>query len=177
LERVSAEDGGAPENGGAPEGAEGMGELEVQVIDLFVRGVRVLGLPKSVGEIYGMLYISPQPLALDALVGRLRMSKGSASQGLKFLRHLGAVSVVYVAGDRRDHYAAQMELKALVSGFMKGELQPHLESGAQRLGRLQALVAEDVSEHADLYRSRVQKLETWRARGSELLKLVEDLLT
>ncbi len=60
-----------------------MSDLEMQVIELFVRGVRVLGLPKSVGEIYGLLYISPQPLSLDALVGRLRMSKGSTSQGLK----------------------------------------------------------------------------------------------
>lgn len=156
----------------------GLGELEVQVIELFVRGVRVLGLPKSVGEIYGLLYVSPQPLALDTLVERLSMSKGSASQGLKFLRNLGAVKVVYVAGDRRDHYEAQTELKQLVAGFMKGELQPHLESGAQRLRQLQEIVAaEEDSEQAAFYRSRMRKLETWRERGSELLKLVEDLLS
>jgi DNA-binding transcriptional regulator GbsR (MarR family) len=152
-------------------------DLEVQVIDLFVRGVRVLGLPKSVGEIYGLLYLSPQPLPLDTLVERLQMSKGSASQGLKFLRNLGAVTPVYVAGDRRDHYEAQTELKKLVAGFVKGELEPHVESGAQRLERLNEQVAQDDSEHAEFYRSRVNKLDTWRARGAEMLKLVEDLLS
>jgi DNA-binding transcriptional regulator GbsR (MarR family) len=157
--------------------ALGMSDLEMQVIELFVRGVRVLGLPKSVGEIYGLLYLSPQPLSLDALVVRLRMSKGSTSQGLKFLRNLGAVKVVYVAGDRRDHYEAQTELKELVAGFMKGELMPHLESGAQRLEQLEREVAKEESEHATFYQSRVSKLEIWRARGAEMMKLVEDLLS
>ena len=153
-----------------------MSDLEMQVIELFVRGVRVLGLPKSVGEIYGLLYISPQPLSLDALVGRLRMSKGSTSQGLKFLRNLGAVKPVYVAGDRRDHYEAQTELKQLVAGFMKGELVPHLESGSRRLEQLEQEVVGEDSEHAEFYQSRVSKLAIWRARGEEMMKLVDELL-
>ena len=154
-----------------------MSDLEVQVIDLFVRGVKILGLPKSVGEIYGLLYISPQPLALDSLVGRLKMSKGSASQGLKFLRNLGAVKPVYVAGDRRDHYEAQTELKKLVAGFVKGELEPHLDSGSERLEVLSERVAGDESENADFYRTRVDKLRIWQARGSEMMKLAEELLS
>ena len=153
-----------------------MREIEVQVIDLFVRGVRVLGLPKSVGEIYGLLYMSPQPLPLDSLVGRLKMSKGSASQGLKFLRNLGAVRPVYVAGDRRDHYEAQTELKALVAGFMKGELLPHLESGSERLELLGEMVSADESPDAEFYHKRVGKLNNWRARGSEMLKILKELL-
>ncbi|MGI9243635.1 MAG: GbsR/MarR family transcriptional regulator [Verrucomicrobiales bacterium] len=155
----------------------GISDLEVQVIDLFVRGVRVLGLPKSVGEIYGLLYISPEPLPLDTLVGRLQMSKGSTSQGLKFLRNLGAVKPVYVAGDRRDHYEVQTELKELVAGFMKGELVPHLDSGAQRLEQLDREVEADDSENAEFYRARIDKLSIWRSRGAEMMKLVEELLT
>lgn len=153
-----------------------IGEIEVQVIELFVRGVKVLGLPKSIGEIYGLLYTSPEPLPLDTLVTRLQMSKGSASQGLKFLRNLGAVKPVYVPGDRRDHYEAQTELKALVAGFMKGELLPHLESGSERLELLRDLVVQDESANGDFYRERVGKLRAWRERGSEMLKIVQDLL-
>ena len=51
--------------------------IQREVIALFVNGVRVLGLPKSVGEIYGLLFISPEPLALDVIVSRLEISKGS----------------------------------------------------------------------------------------------------
>jgi len=63
--------------------------VEQQVVDLFVDGVRVLGLPGSVGEIYGLLFISREPLSLDDLVRRLKISKGSASQGLRALKAAG----------------------------------------------------------------------------------------
>ena len=61
--------------------------LEVEVIDLFVNAVKIVGIPKSVGEIYGLLFVAPEPLPLDALVEQLQISKGSASQGLRFLRN------------------------------------------------------------------------------------------
>ena len=57
-------------------------ELEELVRVFFADAVKVLGLPKSVGEIYGSLFISREPVSLDDLVERLGMSKGSGSQGL-----------------------------------------------------------------------------------------------
>ena len=45
--------------------------IQREVIALFVNGVRVLGLPKSIGEIYGLLFISPDPLALDVIVSKM----------------------------------------------------------------------------------------------------------
>ena len=47
-----------------------LGPVEVQVIQVFVDGVKVLGFPRSIGEIYGLLFISPDPLSLDDLVQR-----------------------------------------------------------------------------------------------------------
>src|ERR1051326_8723007 len=75
--------------------------LETEIIDFFVQLSRLLGQPRSLAEIYGLLFISARPMAMDDLIERLRLSKGSASQGLKFLRNAGAVRMVYVAGDRR----------------------------------------------------------------------------
>src|SRR5690348_8962856 len=74
--------------------------LELEIIDLFVQVSRLLGQPRSIAEIYGVLFVSVKPLAMDDLIERLRISKGSASQGLKFLRNIGAVKPIYVAGDR-----------------------------------------------------------------------------
>ena len=42
-----------------------LSEVERSIIELFVDGVRVIGLPKSVGEIYGLLFASRDPLSLD----------------------------------------------------------------------------------------------------------------
>lgn len=152
--------------------------LEVEVIDLFVNAVKILGIPKSVGEIYGLLFVAPEPLPLDVLVERLQISKGSASQGIRFLRNLGAIKSVYVAGSRRDHFSAETELKRLASGFMKGELQPHLENGEVRLARLEDLAREATDGPAgEFYNERIQRLSYWHKQARKLLPFVQKFLS
>ena len=53
-------------------------ELELEAIDYFVRFMSLLGMPRSVGEIYGLLYVSPDPLSMDVIVTKLGISIGSA---------------------------------------------------------------------------------------------------
>jgi DNA-binding transcriptional regulator GbsR (MarR family) len=150
--------------------------METAVIDVFVSAVKLIGLPKSIGEIYGLLFSSPLPLTLDALVLRLSISKGSASQGLKVLRSVGAVRPVYVAGDRRDHYAAETELKKLVAGFIREELQPHLDSGSERLAHLRQLLASSHPDDSGFLASRISKLGQWHTRSKSVLPLLTGLL-
>lgn len=169
-----------PEEAGTSEPNPALNGIEISVIELFVSVVRMLGIPKSVAEIYGLLFISPAPLPLDTVMERLRISKGSTSQGLKFLRSLGAIKSVYVAGDRRDHYAAEIELKKLVHGFLKGEVEPRLESGESRLGRLRDMAAvlknDNEAGRGEFYESRIAKLAQWHGRGNELIPLLNTLL-
>ena len=157
---------------------EGLNALEVEVIDLFVSIVRIMGIPKSVAEIYGLLFVSPEPLTLDGIVDRLRISKGSVSQGLKLLRAFGGVKTIYVAGDRRDHYVAETELKMLVAGFMRGEIQPRLENGKHRLSHVQEICEQvDAGEDkAAFYTARVRKLKQWHDRSEMLLPLLSGML-
>ena len=164
---------------GEVEPESGLNPLEVAVIELFVSAVKMLGIPKSVAEIYGLLFLSNSPMPLDVIVERLSISKGSVSQGLKLLRGLGGVKVIYVAGDRRDHYVAETELKKLVSGFIRGEVQPRLESGESRLERLKE-ISQSLGENAEteeFYRARVGKLRQWHQRSSELMPLIGGLLS
>src|SRR6266478_6924145 len=107
----------------------GLSPLETEIIDFFVELSRLLGQPRSLAEIYGLLFISAHPLAMDDVIERLRLSKGSASQGLKFLRNMGAVRMVYVPGDRRVHYEAVAELRNLATRFLRDQIVPHLENG------------------------------------------------
>lgn len=160
----------------APTAKSPLSPVEVEVIGLFVIAVKLLGMPKSVGEIYGLLFIAPKPLPLDALVERLTISKGSASQGLKVLRAFAAVKQVYVAGDRRDHYAAETELKKLAAGFIREEIKPRLDSGAERLELLKSLSDAENSERGEFFRDRVSKLAQWHARSRQLMPLLSTML-
>ncbi len=169
LENLNAEDN----NGNRAESAIPVNaELEQMVQDFFVDGVRVLGLPKSVGEIYGSLFISKVPLSLDDLVERLGISKGSGSQGLKMLRTLGAVSEVGGIEGRKVYYQADMELKSLVGGFIREKIRPHLASAKVKIGQMDDCnVDED-----EFYQERIQKLNKWRKRAGVLLPVLQKIL-
>tara|TARA_R110002096_G_scaffold91625_8_gene207283 strand:+ start:2142 stop:2588 length:447 start_codon:yes stop_codon:yes gene_type:complete len=147
--------------------------VEVEVIDLFVNAAKLLALPKSVAEIYGLLFISPEPCSLDDLVTKLRMSKGSGSQGIRLLRTMGAIQSVYVPGSRCDHFAAVTELRKLVSGYFRGQVQEHLDNGDVRLQRITEAANEDSSE---FYEQRIEKLEQWYGRAQTLLPMAQKIL-
>ncbi len=124
----------------SPFSGEGLTAGEVEVISIFVQMAQVVGLSRSLGEIYGLLFATPQPLAFQEIADRLELSKGSVSQGLKFLRTIGAIKPVEVSGDRREFFEPVVELRALVSGFLKERLNPQLEEWGKRA---KALKIED----------------------------------
>jgi DNA-binding transcriptional regulator GbsR (MarR family) len=146
--------------------------VEVEVIDFFVQFSRLLGFPKSVAEIYGLLFISRRPLAMDDLMAILRLSKGSASQGLRVLRALRAARQVYVPGERRDHYEAETEVRALLAGFLKEQLAPQLDQGLLRLDRIQAMVKQLPPAERDELGQRIEKLRSWERAGKRLVPWV-----
>lgn len=146
-----------------------LSELEQEIIDLFVRMAGVLNLPRSVGELYGLLFISPQPLCINDCMQKLNISKGSTSQGLKILRSFGAVNTVYVPGDRRDFFEAETALRRIVSGFVSEQVRPHLENGKERMARLEQLVAGESPENREFCVERIEHLKNWQRRAGLLL--------
>lgn len=156
--------------------AAALNPVEVEIIDFFVQMSRVLGQPRSLAEIYGLLFISAQPLAMDDLVERLQLSKGSASQGLKFLRNIGAVKMVYVAGDRRVHYEAVAELRNLVARFLRDQIVPELDIGQARLERIAVMVRQMPAVDRARVNGRVKMLQSWEKRGRKFLPMVVKIL-
>lgn len=155
----------------------GLSEFEARVIELFCDGVRLLGLPKSIGEIYGLLFVSQDPLSLDDLVQRLGISKGSVSQGLRSLRELGAVREVKMPVGRRVYYEPDVELKQLAGGFIKEQVRPHLESGESKLDKLRLMVREMPGDaKSDFYTGRLERLGGWTKRARFVLPFIQRFL-
>ncbi len=150
----------------------GLHPVEIEVVGLFVQLSRVLGQPPSLGEIYGLLFISPEPLAMDDLMERLNLSKGSASQGLKFLRNLRAVQPVTVPGDRRVHYEAVAQLRNLAASFLREKIEPRLGDGEARLDRLTALLKDLPGRQREHVAQRISMLRSWSQNGRRVLPLV-----
>lgn len=144
-------------------------KLEREVVELFVRLADMLSLPRSYGEIYGCLYVTEGSLCMEELISRLKISKGSASQGLKALRNIGAIKTVYMPGDRRDFYEAECELRKLVAGFLRDQVDPHLESGKERVQRMRAIVAASEADNNAFLKERIEQLDKWRHRAETIL--------
>ena len=150
--------------------------IERQVVDIFVDGVRVLGLPRSIGEIYGLLFITPSPLSLDDLVVKLGISKGSASQGLRMLKSLGAIREAEGITDRRTHFEPAVELKRLVGGFIREQVRPHMESGRSKVKRLEEAISSVHQDKQEFVKERVERLDQWMRRGRQVLPLLQKIL-
>ncbi len=141
--------------------------FEVESIEFFISFFQIIGVPKSVGEIYGLLWVSPAPVPMDVLATRLSLSKGSVSQGLAVLRNLAAIKTVYIAGDRRDHFEATAQLSKIAEAFFRDTLMPRLENAGTRLARLRSLAADLPAPERRAAIDRVASLKFWhdKARG------------
>ena len=159
-----------------PEPAARLKPLETEVINLFVQLSRLLGQPRSLAEIYGLLFIAARPLAMADLIERLQLSKGSASQGLKYLRNIGAVRMVYAAGDRRAHYEAVAELRNLVTRFLRDQVVPHFDQGQAWLERIAEMVKQLPVEDRPRANGRVKMLQSWERNVRRFLPLVVKIL-
>ena len=163
--------------------------FERECVAFFAEVVQVFGVPKSVGQIYGLVYASPAPLSFSDIVERLEISKGSASQGLQLLRSLGAINVVgkrplvsaitsnldVSDAPRRDYFEPELSLRKLVSGILRERVAPLTATGTDRLARLREL-AERVKVGSDFYLDRVRQLETWRRRLKTVVPVLSILL-
>jgi len=167
--------------------------IEAQFIELFVAVTEVLGVPRSLGEIYGVIFASPQPASFQHIVDRLGISKGSVSQGLRMLRNFGAIRTVYLPGDRRDHFVPETELRTLVGGLLRDRIYPHLDEGRRRLEQVRVQMGEDKGVKVDkkkvqtpeetrvaadlaVLKARVEKLESWRKKGALVLPIITRVL-
>ena len=160
----------------ALENKKDLSDLEREVVALFVRVADVLNLPRSVGELYGLLFISPRPLSLDGCRSRLNISKGSTSQGLKILRSFGAIRSVDIPGDRKDYYEAETSLRKVLSGFVREQLQPHVTDGKEQVSSIRDLLSEYSGDEKEVLTEKVDVLENWQKRASRALPVVIKLV-
>jgi DNA-binding transcriptional regulator GbsR (MarR family) len=149
--------------------------FEKECVLFFADIVQVFGVPKSVGQIYGLLYASPEPLGFADIVERLEISKGSASQGLQVLRDLGAIVEAESGNARATVYEPELSLRQLVTGVLRERVAPMAESGLNRLKTLKAL-AEQAPLDGKFYLGRAKQLEIWRKRLNTVLPLLTTLL-
>jgi DNA-binding transcriptional regulator GbsR (MarR family) len=161
--------------GGASVGG-GLTPVRREIVDMCADALQQLGLPRSVGQIFGVIYGSPQPLAFADVVEYLEISNGSASQGLRFLRELGAVRVVADPEGRRELFVPETELRRLLGGVLKQRFREPLEAAAGRLQSLDSGLTAQDEPHREFLEQRISSLRTWHRKALRILPLLQTFL-
>lgn len=150
--------------------------FEAAVVDFFVGAADLLGIPKSVAAIYGIVFASASPLSFADIETRLRISKGSISQGLRVLREVGALKEVSAREDRSELFEPDLELRKLVGRFLENRLQKQLDAGNGRLDTLARAVPGGRTVEAGILRQRLRHLQATHQKARALLPIAKTFL-
>lgn len=152
------------------------------LVSVFSDLAELFGNPRSYGQIYGLLFSSEEPLSMEDISRHLRISQGSASQGLRQLEAFGAVVKDKSNGSRQARYTAKLEMKLLISGFLKERVIPRLESTEARIKTLQKSLSvphsgfrSQPSAHSSA-RFRLARVAKWHRSARTLLPIARKIL-
>lgn len=148
--------------------------FEGELVEVFAELADLFGNPRSHGQIYGLLFAEPEALSMEEISKRIGISLGATSQGLRALEELGVVERE-IKG-RFGYYSAKLELKTLVSGFVRQRLMPRLEKSNAALRDMQTLIGQMTPEEASQAEWRLQRVTQWHTRAAIFLPLAEKIL-
>jgi DNA-binding transcriptional regulator GbsR (MarR family) len=88
------------------------------------------GINRTVGQIYALIFVAPQPLNAEQIAEALDFSRGNVSMGLKELQSWRLVSMHHVPGDRREYFQAPQDaweiFQTLAEERRRREIEPTL---------------------------------------------------
>ncbi|MCG8371327.1 MAG: ArsR family transcriptional regulator [Proteobacteria bacterium] len=88
------------------------------------------GTNRTVAQIQALLYLSPEPLRADEIVGLLSVARSNVSTSIRELQSYGLVRMTHVLGDRRDYFESLHDVwelfRVIIEQRKQRELNPTL---------------------------------------------------
>ncbi|MFZ4759947.1 MAG: GbsR/MarR family transcriptional regulator [Burkholderiaceae bacterium] len=90
------------------------------------------GINRTVGQIYALIYLWPEPLNADEIAESLEFSRSNVSMGLKELQAWRLVRMRHFPGDRREYFEAPGDawevFRTLAEERRRREIEPTLST-------------------------------------------------
>ncbi len=156
-------------------------DVNARIIEGLGQLASYFGFSKVMGQLFGVLMLSPEPLSLDHLMERLGLSKASVSTHMRTLEHMGIVREVWVKDDRRKYYRAESDFWQILTNILRSRELRDVNQALQVLddsaGRLQQALPDMSDEDrrlAEFYLERLGQLqEFFRLAQVLLMSLIE----
>ena len=151
-------------------------QSEVLVTDVVGRLIEFWGFKRNMGRVWAVLYLSPAPVTAQDLRELLSLSAGAVSMTLNDLVRWGVVRKVWIQGDRRDHFTAEVQLWRMISRVFRerelAEISAAIEAFEAAIASLESKSrgsAED-RKRAALQVERIKALLDLSRMGKRLLE-------
>ncbi|MFQ3622319.1 MAG: GbsR/MarR family transcriptional regulator [Acetobacteraceae bacterium] len=151
------------------------------------------GINRTVGQVYALLFLSPEPLNADRIVAALGVSRSNVSMALRELQSWNLVLPRHVPGDRRDHFTTPDDVWAILRilaeerkkrevdptlsvlrGLLMQEPQSEAERHAQARMREMALLIERLTSWYDEVKGLpTERLAALLSLGAGVVRLLE----
>ncbi len=143
---------------------------EARVSDVVGRLIEFWGFKRNMGRVWTLLYLSPEPLSADDLRRLLGLSTGAVSMTLSELARWGVVRKIWVQGERRDFYTAEVQLWRMISRVWSEREKIEVESAIEAFeGALKEL--ETMRRGASLDAATRARIDLQKERIGQLLEL------
>ena len=151
------------------------------------------GISRTVGQIYAVLFVSPDPLNADDICNRLGFSRSNVSMGLKELQAWNLIRLKHLPEDRRDYFTTPGDVweivRILAEERKKREIDPTLtvlrdlsmqtpSNDAERHAQERMVEMAEMIEMLTGWYDDVRRLETERlaqllSLGSKVQKILD----
>ncbi|MBP6864368.1 MAG: ArsR family transcriptional regulator [Candidatus Didemnitutus sp.] len=147
-------------------------ELERDIIAFWIRVAALFGYSRSIGEIFGLIFLSEAPLCADDIAERLNMSRSGVGQGLKTLQEIGAIRPAHQPASRKEYFRMQTDLGVLAKQILNARVFPTLEELAAQKAALAQHAKTQGSPHL---MQRFDKLQRWQDKAAPVLAVLKSL--
>ena len=150
---------------------------EAAVSDVIGRLIEFWGFKRNMGRVWTVLYLSPDPLSAEDLRHALGLSSGAVSMTLSELARWGVVRKVWIQGERKDFYAAEVQLWRMISRVFNERERSEIisaidafEEALRQLDRIRKTSADPSTRaRAELQHERISQLLELARLGKRLL--------
>lgn len=151
------------------------------------------GINRTVGQIYALIFVAPEPLHADQIAESLEFSRSNVSMGLKELQAWRLVRLRHFPGDRREYFEAPSDtweiFQTLAAERRRREIEPTLSMlrnalletpsceadriAQQRLRGMHDLIELMTTWFDDVQRLDQQTLSQLMKMGAKVQRLLE----
>jgi len=137
------------------------------------------GFTRTMGRIFGLLYLSAEPLPRAEIQRRLAISVGGASMTVAALVRWGVVHRVRVPGKRADHYAAETDFWKMISRVLDERERQEIaaaisvvEAAKRDVAAVRQAGAGAAAADADFVAARLDRLHDVCLLGQTMLDML-----